>query len=271
MKQGQLRTRSHLRQWLMGVMGLCLLILGLQGCPQSGTTLLVGAASSLTDVLEAITPAFHTAHPTIAVNYNFAASGKLTQQIQQGAPLDLFISAAPHYMDQLERNDQIHPDSRRPITQNRLVLIVPSDRPILTQLTDLTQPEIQRIAVGDFRTVPAGQYTQAMLTTTQLLPTIQEKLVFGQNVRQVLAVVAAGNADAGIVYRSDVQASDAVRIAFTLDPATYPEILYPAAILTTTRDRTAAATYLDFLLQPDTQRTFQRYGFMPLPGSDRPS
>ncbi|WP_084669023.1 molybdate ABC transporter substrate-binding protein [Spirulina major] len=256
----------------MGVIGLWILIFGLQGCPQpETTTLLVGAASSLTDVLEAIAPAFQTTYPTIAVNYNFAASGKLTQQIQQGAPLDLFISATPQYMDRLERTNQIHSDSRRTITQNRLVLIVPSDRPILTQLPDLTQPEIQRIAVGDFRTVPAGQYAQAMLTSTQLLPKIQEKLVFGQNSRQVLAFVAAGNVDAGIVYRSDVQASDAVQIAFTLDPATYPEILYPAAILTTTRDRAAAQTYLDFLLQPDTQRTFQSYGFMPLPGSDRPS
>lgn len=251
-------------------MGLCVALLGLQGCPQpEPRTLLVGAASSLTDVLEAIAPSFQDAYPTIALNYTFAASGKLTEQIQQGAPLDVFISAAPQFMDQLERQAYIHADSRRTITKNRLTLIVPSDRPMLTRLTDLTQPEIKRIAVGDFRTVPAGQYAQVMLTTTQLLPKVQEKLVFGQNARQVLAFVAAGNADAGIVYRSDVQASDAVQIAFMLDPETYPEITYPAAILTATADREAAQAYLDFLRQPGTQRTFLNAGFMPLNGSDR--
>ncbi len=250
-------------------MGFWALMIGLQGCPQpKATTLLVGAASSLTDVLEAIAPSFQKTHPAIALNYSFSASGKLTQQIEQGAPMDVLISAAPQYINQLERSDRIDPDSRRLITKNRLVLIMPSDRPILTRLTDLTQPEIKRIAVGDFRTVPAGQYAQAMLTTMQLLPQVQEKLVFGQNVRQVLAFVASGNADVGIVYRSDAQTSDAVQIAFTIDPETYPEITYPAAILSTTRDRDAAQAYLDFLTQPDTQRMFHSYGFVPLQRSD---
>ena len=125
----------------------------------STITLTVSAAASLQDALAVIDPLFEQTHPTIQVDYNFASSGALQRQIEQGAPADVFFSAAAKQMDALAEKNLIVPETRRDLVANRLVLIASSNSVLdLNRLEKLQEDRVSKIAVGEFRSVPAGQY-----------------------------------------------------------------------------------------------------------------
>lgn len=229
---------------------------------QPQTTLLISAAASLRDALRAIAPQFAQKYPQIRVNYNFGASGALQRQIEQGAPADVFISAAAKPMDALERANLLLPGSRRHLLRNRLVLIVPRTSPLqLNQFEKLADPQVKRIAVGEFRTVPAGQYAQEVLQHLGILAQVQPKLVFGNNVRSVLAAVETGNADAGIVYATDAKISAKVRIGATAPKQSHSPIVYPMAILQNSKPLDAAKAYAAFLQGAQAKSVFSQFGF----------
>ncbi|MBF2098704.1 MAG: molybdate ABC transporter substrate-binding protein [Gloeomargaritaceae cyanobacterium C42_A2020_066] len=232
-----------------------------QGRPAGGRVL-VGAAASLQEVLTSLTPLVRQTYPKLTVDYTFAASGPLQRQIEQGAPIDLFVSAAMRQMEALATQKLIVPSSQRILATNRLVLVAPRSGTLrLTHFQDLARPAVDRVAMGDPRTVPAGQYAEETLRSLKLWEAVQPKLILGNSVRAVLAAVASGEVSAGLVYETDARTSNRVRVVATADPKLHSPIVYPAALVTATRNRSAAQAVLDFWGSSVARRTFIQFGF----------
>ncbi|MBE9174910.1 molybdate ABC transporter substrate-binding protein [Synechocystis salina LEGE 06155] len=227
-------------------------------------TLTVSAAASLQNVIAVLDPVFASAHPNIGMNYNFAASGTLQQQIEQGADVDLFISAAAKQMDQLEAKNLIDKDSRRNLLTNRLALVVPQDSTLnIKTFEQLADASVKRIAMGEPRSVPAGQYAAEVFLNLGILAQLQPKFVYGNSVRSVLGALESGNADAGVVYATDAQISNRVRTVTMAPKHLHSPIVYPIAVVQGSNHPEAAHTYGAFLASPAAQNAFSQYGFGP--------
>lgn len=225
------------------------------------TPLTVSAAISLTNAMQEIKTIYQNGNPNVNITYNFASSGALQQQIEQGAPVDVFFSAAAKQMDALQQKNLLVPDTRRTLLTNRLVLITPRNAPALTSFRNLTGDQVQRIAIGEPRSVPAGQYAQELLTNLKLFDSLKSKLVYGNNVRQVLTYVETGNVDAGIVYTTDAKESNSVRVGATAPSNLHSPIVYPVAALKDSKNVTAARNFVQFLSSNQARAVFQKYGF----------
>ncbi|ELS34056.1 MULTISPECIES: molybdate ABC transporter substrate-binding protein [Pseudanabaena] len=231
---------------------------------QENIQLTVSAAASLKESLGEITLAYSKAKSNVAIRNNFGSSGDLLQQIINGAPVDVFISAAAKQMDELQKKDLIIADTRRDLLSNRLVLIVPADKDDAKELKDLTNANIERIAIGDPRSVPAGQYAEQVLTKLELWQDVQSKFVLVNNVRQVLQFVESGNAQAGIVYATDAKTSTKVKVVQVIDAKLHKPIVYPIAVLQKSTNQTSAKSYLEFLSSEPARTIFEKHGFSPL-------
>lgn len=226
----------------------------------SSAPLLISAAASLQDALEAIDPQFE-ASSGVTVNYNFGSSGSLQQQIEQGAPADVFASAAEKQMDALQQKNLLLTDTRRDLLTNKLVLVVPKNSTLnLTGFRQLTNSGVRRIAVGEFRSVPAGQYTEELFTNLGLLEQLRPTLVFSNNVRSVLAAVESGNVDAGVVYTTDAKSDQVTQVA-TAPSNLHSPIVYPIAVLSRSRSADAAKRYVQYLASDSAKTVFKKYGF----------
>lgn len=243
------------------------LVLGLQfthatpAYSQSGN-LLVSAAASLKEVLEELRPLFQKANPGVTVTFNLGASGALLQQIEQGAPADIFISAATRQMDTLDQKGALVAGTRGNLANNKLALIVPENARIVNGFKSLTRPEVKRISMGEPRSVPAGQYAEQVLQKLNLLEQVKPKLVYANNVRQVLAAVASGNADAGMVYVTDAKISDKVRTVAIADETLHAPIVYPMAVLKSSKNQDAAKAFVKFLGSGQAKSVLRKYGFI---------
>lgn len=229
---------------------------------KTAETLTVSAAISLKDAFDEIGREFQSKSGK-KINFNYGASGALQTQIENGAPVDVFAGAGEKQMDELERVGFIQTDSRRDFAKNSLVLIVPKDSKINIQnFNDLTKSEVQKIALGNPKTVPAGQYAEESLKNQNLQNALQPKLILAENVRQVLDYVLRGEVDAGIVYATDaLTAQENVKIIETADENTHSPILYPLAIIAGSKQTQAAKEFVDFVLSARGQEILRRYGF----------
>lgn len=222
--------------------------------------LTVSAAASLTDAFGVIKQAFEKANPGVTVVTNFAASGPLLRQIENGAPVDVFASADEKTMDQAAAKGLIVPGTRRDFVKNALVLIQPADGKLtLKNLNDLAQPGVKRIALGNPETVPAGRYTKEALTSARLWEALQPKLVPGESVRQTLDYITRGEVDAGFVFATDARIAGA-KVKFVAEAATTTPVSYPIAVVAASRNPKAKA-FVDFVLSPAGQKILQDYGF----------
>jgi molybdate transport system substrate-binding protein len=242
-----------------------LLIAGGGTCTPAGASeapqIIVSAAISLKDALDQVGAVYERSHPSARVAFNFAGSGTLQHQIEQGAPVDVFFSAAEKQMDTLESEGLLLPGSRRDIVANELVLIVPRASSSVRNFQDLLGASVKIIALGEPSTVPAGMYAQQTLQHLGLLGKLQMKFVYAKDVRQVLTYVETGNADAGLVYRTDAQISSRVRIAAIAPTDSHAPIVYPAALVKGSQHASAARAFLDFLSSPQARAIFQKCGF----------
>ena len=222
--------------------------------------LTVSAAASLTNAFQEIGTAFEAANPGQKVQFNFAASGPLLQQIAKGAPVDVFASADPETMNQAEQQKLIVAATRANFVRNALVVIVPADRVPPKTLAALDAPAVRQVAVGVPASVPVGRYTKAVLEKAGLWAQIEAKMIGAQSVRQVLDYVARGEVDAGFVYATDAALMrDKVRIAFTV-PTEQP-VLYPIAVVAASGNAAAAERFVAYVASPPAQSVLARYGF----------
>lgn len=223
------------------------------------TELIVSAAASLGNSLTELQKDYTQKQPNVSLKFNFAASGTLQQQIEKGAPADIFISAATTQMNNLDKENLVIKDSEVNLLANDLVLVVGKDNTKITSLDDLTKAD--HIAIGTPASVPAGKYAEDSLKTLKLWDSLQSKFVMGKDVTTVLNYVATGNADAGFVYRSDAQSSNQVKVAAVVPDNSHKPIVYPAAVVTATKNKQAAQDFLTYLKSPDAQQVFEKYGF----------
>ena len=225
------------------------------------TSLTVSAAISLSPALTEIKTVYQGSNPNVNITYNFGASGALAQQIQQGAPVDVFFGAAIKQMNSLQQANLLLNETRRNLLTNRLVLITPKNGVAVSDFKQLTEARIKKIAIGEPKSVPVGQYAQEMLTKLRLWQQLQPKLVLGNNVRQVLTFVESGNVDAGIVYVTDAKASDKVTARLTAAENLHSPIVYPVAVIRNSRNPAVAKMFVEFLAGDRAKIVFQKYGF----------
>ncbi|CUH94943.1 putative ABC transporter substrate-binding lipoprotein YvgL [Propionispora sp. 2/2-37] len=229
---------------------------------EAAVELNVSAAVSLKDALAEIQKNFEAKHSNVKVIYNLGSSGSLQKQIEQGAPADIFISAAPRQMNELADKNLVNKDSRKNLVENKLVVVIPKDSTLfITKYEDLAGDAVHNISVGETATVPAGQYAQEVLKKLDIWDKLQNKIVFGKDVRTVLTYVETGNVDAGIVYKTDAAVSDKVKIAAAAPEGSHKPIVYPAAILSGTKQQKTAEEFLAYLRTPESKAIFEKYGF----------
>lgn len=225
----------------------------------SAQQLTVSAAASLTDAFKEIGPRFEASKPGATVRFNFAASGVLLQQIAHGAPVDVFASADQETMNRGAEHKLIATDTRRDFAANGLVLVTPPGGAIKS-VRDLTLPVVKRIAIGKAASVPAGRYTQQALENARLWAPLSPKLVFADNVRQVLDYVSRGEAEAGFVYRTDAALAKS-KVAIAMTVGGHAPITYPAAVVADSRHAALARSFVAFLGGSEAQAILVKYGF----------
>ncbi len=228
------------------------------------TNLIISAASSLKDTLPPIKKLYEQKNPGVSIIYNFASSGSLQRQIQQGAPVDIFISASVNKMDTLQKEQLLIQDSRRDIAQNKVVLIAPKINTSISTFQDLNAAKVKKISIGEPKSVPAGSYAKEVLTDAGIFEQVKSKTVFAKNVRQVLTYVETANVDAGIVYSTDAESSDKVKILAVAPANSHSPIVYPVAVIKDSQNPTAAKEFVDFLSSKPASEVFEKYGFTPV-------
>lgn len=224
--------------------------------------LLVSAAASLTNVLPVIANQFQKEHSGITVRLNFAASGALVQQIEQGAPVDVFISAAQTQMDRLQEKGLVTTATRANICGDEIVVIAPRSSG-MRDWQGLADGGIQRIAISDPASVPSGAYAMQTLQSLGLWDKLRSKFVYGENVRQTLAYIDGNNVDAAIVYLTDARVATRPMIVLPAPSGTHGQITFPAAVIARSREQAAAAMFVQYLLTPFAQNTLHDAGFAP--------
>jgi molybdate transport system substrate-binding protein len=234
---------------------------GVPQAPQQTASITVSAAISLKDALDEIGHAYEDGHSGAKVTFNYGGSGTLQHQIEQGAPVDIFFSAAEKQMDALESEGLLLAGTRRDVATNVLVLIAPASSGLPKDFQDLARPEIKVVALGEPTTVPAGLYAQETLDHLGLLAAVKTKAVYAKDVRQVLTYVETGNADAGIVYLTDARTSSRVRVVATAPTDSHEPIVYPAAILKSTKNLPSDRAFLDYVAGPEARAVLVKYGF----------
>ncbi len=222
----------------------------------------VSAAASMTDAMKETAKAYEKKNANIKIVLNFASSGALQQAIEQGAPADVFISAAQKQMDSLEKNGLLATGTRKNLLENKVVLIVPKDSKLkLTKFEDVLNADVKKIGLGEPKGVPVGQYSAEIFKKLGILDEVNAKAVFGSNVRQVLSWVDAGEVDAGVVYATDAAISKGNKVICTAPAGSHKPVVYPMAIIKSTKQLAPAQAFVDYLASAEGKKIFEKYGF----------
>lgn len=241
-------------------LALCLFALPFTSLAE--TEIVVLAAASLTDAMDEIIENYKTVAPDVKVTASYDSSGKLLTQIEQGAPADVFISAAQKQMNTLEEEGMVLEGTRIDLLENKVVLVVPADKTEPDSFENIAKAPV--IAVGDPEVVPAGSYAKAILESLGLWESLSAetgKLVLAGNVREVLTYVATGNADAGVVYATDAMIEPGVTVVAEAPEGSCEKIVYPACLVKDTKAQEAAQAFLDYVSGEDGLEVLERYGF----------
>ncbi len=228
----------------------------------SSVTLTISAAASLQDALQEIGTLYNQQQPNVKLTYNFGSSGSLRHQIEQGAPVDVFISADEQHMDALENKNLLLSNTRQNLLQNEVVLITAQNNNKITGFPQLKSDSISNIAIGAPDSVPAGKYAKEVLDSLELYKSLETKFVFAKDVRQVLAYVETGNVAAGMVYVTDAQISKRVKVIATAPTDSHSPIIYPIAIAKDSKNPKKAQNFIQFLLSNQAKNIFTNYGFI---------
>lgn len=229
-------------------------------CPALAKDLTVSAAASLTDAFTECKPLFEKANPGVTLTFNFAASGPLLKQIEQGAPVDVFASADQKTMDDAAAKNLIDAATRTNFAQNALVLAIPAETTTVKNLASLSDAKVTRIGVGNPETVPVGRYTKAALEKLGIWDALSPRCILAESVRQVLDYLSRGEVDAGFVYATDaIKGGDKVKVVEEI-PLEKP-VSYPVAVLAATKYKPEAAAFVAFLTSPEGAAVLAKYGF----------
>lgn len=265
------------KKWMAAILAAGLSVGILAGCGSTGTDtgsaanaentgslsgeVIVFAAKSMTDCLDDLIADYNETNPDVEITANYAGSGDLQSQIENGAPCDLFLSAAQTQMDALCEEELMAEDTRSDLLTNAAVLVVPKDSDVVTSFEDLASDLVEKVAIGNPDSVPVGQYAQEILTTLGIWDVVNAKAVLGSDVRQVLAWCETGEVDAGIVYATDAAITDEVKVICAAPEDSCAPVIYPVALTKDGAENQAAQSFLEFLESEDAAAVFEQYGF----------
>lgn len=258
------------------------LVLGTLGCGSSGgpsttavggtattakpQTLTVSAASSLKAAFTEIGKAFDAAN-NCKTTFNFDASGTLQKQIEGGAPVDVFASAAMKQVTALTDKKLADAASVKQFAGNDIVLVVPANSTLgLTGFQDLTKAGVKKITYGDPKVAPHGVAAEQILTKLGILSSLKSKIVYAANASQAITYVKSGEVDAGIIYGSEAKsAGDKVKVIAKADQSWYTKVVYPVVLVSASEKKELGQKFIDYLMSSDGQAILAKYGFLPAP------
>jgi len=224
--------------------------------------ILISAATSLKDVFQELGKNFEKKNK-VKVLFNFAASGQLRAQIENGAPVDLFASASFFDINLLEKKDLLEKKSITNFIKNTLVLAqgLHVKKP-LKNLEELSTTGIKSLALGNPESVPVGRYAKESLSYYKMFDSLKEKIIFGESARQVLDYIAKNEVDAGIVFVTDVISDKKVKTVFEFSEVTHSLIAYPIATIKSSKKIKEAKAFIEFIMSKESQQLFAKYGFV---------
>lgn len=279
MKKAALITGVSLVLGMTAVFGSTVVMAG-EEFSDGKTELIVFAAASMTETLTEIAEDYKEAAPDVELIFTFDSSGTLKTQIEEGADCDIFISAAPKQMNQLDASkdaeggnedglDFVLEGTRFDLLENKVVLVVPEGNPKGIDSYDDLAAGLKDggilMAMGN-EDVPVGQYTQKILAYFDL---DEEELAqagcitYGTNVKEVTIQVSEGTVDCGIIYATDAF-SAGLEAVDTATAEMCGQVIYPAAALNITQNEEAAKAFLEYLTGPEASAVFEAVGFTPL-------
>lgn len=232
-------------------------------------TLTIAAANSVKDTLRKALPIFEAQHPEITIRVVYGPSQTLRKQIEEGAPVDVFLPSLVEEIEQLEKKGLVIQGTKRVYAGTSLVLITGNILPApVSSIQDLHRVQVRRLAIGDPKTSSVGKVAVQFLEFSKLEPQLKPQYVYGEHSRAVLDLVAKGEAEIGVVYRTDAAAEKNVRILDVAPADSHTPIRYGVAAVWTARNISGAGDFIEFLLSPQVQTQLKEYGFDPAPTFD---
>lgn len=230
--------------------------------PNEMIEITAAAAASLTDVTKELTTEFYKKNPNVTIVFTYGSSGALQTQIEEGAPVDIFMPASNKQMIELKEKNMIAENTDKELLINELVLIVPNDSTLnINSFEDCATDKIKMIAFGDPKTTPAGQYAEELFTNLNIWDKVSEKTNFASDVRQVLSWIEASEADCGIVFKTDAMISDKVKVVAAPPKEFNRPAIYPVGIVSSTKQMETAQVFEDFLFSDEAKVIFEKFGF----------
>lgn len=227
--------------------------------------LVILAAASLTDVCADMKEAYEKENPNVTLTFSFGGSGALQSQIEEGAPADVFISAATKQMTALDEEGLMDSASIVQLLENKVVLILPADSSAeITSFEDVATNKVALVGLGEPGSVPAGQYAEEVFTSLGTLDIVKEKANYGSDVRTVLSWVETGAVDCGVVYATDAFTTEQVKIVCEAPEGSCKQVIYPAGIVKSSEHADEAAAFIEYLQGDACSGLFEKYGFTPL-------
>ncbi len=256
-----------LNRWLL-TLGL-LLFLVLFSFPAYAGNISISAASSLNEAVSEICRQYGTQHPGVSLARNFAASGTLANQIVNGAPADLFISANPKWMDYLVKQGRVSRTEVRNLADNALVVIGHKERHV-DSLAVLTK--FSRIAIGSPKSVPAGGYAEKAMQGAGVYEQLkrEKQLVIAKDVRQALMYAERGEVDVAFVYRTDALLARKAVILYEVPSVLYPPVTYPVALTAAGKRNSDAEDFFSYLKSSEAAMVLEKFGFVVTMQPDSP-
>ena len=224
--------------------------------------LLVFAATSLTDAMAEAAAEFEARNGT-EVEVSYGPSRALAQQIARGANPDVYVAAGQPPMDFLVTGGQVESDGVVRLLSNKIVLITGRDAPSIGGISELADADLDRVAMPDPEIAPAGNYARAALQNLGLWERMLPRVVFANDVRATLSYVQTGNADAGFLYQTDAANAEDITVLDIVPTDSYPDVVYPAAVVRSTDNVRGAEAMLEFLQSDAGKEIFRRHGFTP--------
>lgn len=245
------------------------LVAGCRGTRGEGTqpkkTISVFAGAGLKEALPRVAERYTRSHPDVKISFNFAASGTLQKQIEQGAPADVFVCPGDKQLAALAGEKLVDDATGVKIVGDRLVLVVPKDSDKVKGFADLARADVGKIGIGAPNIVPAGEFAKEVLVNMGLWNGVRRKLVLAKDVQQVKAYVETGNVDAGLVYRSTAAGSSGITIVAEAPQTMHQAIWFKGAVVSGSREKETALDFLHYLRSVEASQVFTEYGFTPLP------
>lgn len=262
------RIGNAKRMWGFGLLVAAAVFVVACGCgrpageSQGTVELTVLAAASLTDVCAEIGERYEAEHENVRLNFSYGSSGALQAQIEEGAPADIFLSAAVKQMDALDKKGLMDSDSVVELLENKIVLVVPADSGVeIGSFEEVAADKVRMVGLGEPESVPVGQYAEEVFASLGLLDAVKAKANYGSDVRTVLSWVETGDVDCGVVYATDAYSTEGVKIVAEAPEGSCKRVVYPVGVVKGSAHAEEAEEFVEYLQTEEILELFESYGF----------